>query len=256
MNDPSRILVVDDEELSREPLSELLQQEGYEVDMAIDAHSAGKMLAERPYDLLISDVNMPGNEKLEFLRNTAEKCPDIAIIVMTGRPTLQTSIESLRLRVVDYVVKPLQFGAFLEVVKRALARSNVISATRQIKNECSRMTQEVISFEAAVAAGVPSSAEAKGIMPEQLLDMTLAHIFRATLNFRIAHRMMQAKSKPESGVDSDFCQTIGCPARVAYTQGIKDAIQVIEATRGSFKSKELGDLRLRLESLLNKHGGA
>jgi DNA-binding response OmpR family regulator len=252
MSATSRVLVVDDEELSREPLAELLQQDGYTVDVAIDAASAGKLLAENRYDLLISDVNMPGNEKLEFVRDTAEKSPDIAIIVMTGQPTLQTSIESLRLRVVDYVVKPLQYGPFLELVKRALARAGVISATRQIREECSRMTQEVVSFEAAVAADAKAAGGQTGMMPEQLLDMTLAHIFRATLNFRIAHRMLQEKAHGEN-VDGGFCKIIGCPARTAYENGIKDAVQVLEATRGSFKSKELGDLRLRLESLLSKH---
>lgn len=252
MSATSRVLVVDDEEISREPLAELLQQDGYTVDVAVDAASAGKLLAENRYDLLISDVNMPGNENLEFLRYTAGKSPDIAIIVMTGQPTLQTSIESLRLRVVDYVVKPLQYGPFLELVKRALARAGVIAATRQIREECSRMTQEVVSFEAAVSADAKAPGGQNGMMPEQLLDMTLAHIFRATLNFRIAHRMLQAKAQGES-VDSGFCKIIGCPARTAYESGLQDAIQVLEATRGSFKSKELGDLRLRLESLLNKH---
>jgi len=252
MSATSRVLVADDEELSREPLAELLRQDGYSVDVAVDAASAEKLLSANHYDLLISDVNMPGNEKLEFLRHTAEKSPDIAIIVMTGQPTLQTSIESLRLRVVDYVVKPLQYGPFLELVKRALARSGVISATRQIREECSRMTQEVVSFEAAVTANAKVAGGQSGMMPEQLLDMTLAHIFRATLNFRIAHRMLQEKS-PGDGVDNNFCKVINCPARSAYENGISDAILVLEATRGSFKSKELGDLRLRLESLLNKH---
>lgn len=250
-----KILVVDDEAVCREPIGDILKEEGYLVDLAEDTQSAREFLQKKSYKVLLCDLHIPGDNNLEFLKESVEKFPNMSVVLMTGKPTLETSLEALRLRVVDYLVKPVQQERLIEIVRQAFARALLVGATHQIKDECSKMTQEIIAFEAAVTKTSGLTPAQQTSIPEQLLDMTLAHIFRSTLNFRVAHRMLQSKEANAGGVDHEFCHMIGCPARSAYEQAIQDTIKTLEATRGSFKSKELGELRVKLVALLKRFEG-
>ena len=73
---------------------------------------------------MLSDLNMPGNMKLELLRTGRTNWPDIPLIVVTGAPSLPTAIESVRLGITDYLLKPVKFEDLLSSVRRALSHRN------------------------------------------------------------------------------------------------------------------------------------
>jgi DNA-binding NtrC family response regulator len=120
MTGTARLLLADDEETFRSSVAVLLRREGYVCDVASTAGEASKHLSENVYDLLITDLRMPGNMELELLKAAAGSGGMLPVIVVTAYPSVPTAIEALRCAVVDYLVKPFDFDELLRAVRRAL----------------------------------------------------------------------------------------------------------------------------------------
>jgi len=119
----ARILIADDEALYLRTTEALLRQQGYDCVTAPDGETALKALSSQPFDLVLSDLNMPGNRNLELLQQQRTKWPEIPLIVVTGAPSLPTAIESVRLGIADYLLKPVRFQDLRNSIQKALARS-------------------------------------------------------------------------------------------------------------------------------------
>src|SRR5207244_2354984 len=104
MSDVARILIADDEETFLQSMGALLRREGYACDCVRDAREAAAALEKVAYDLLITDIYMPGNAELEFLHDLQSRGAIIPVIVVTGYPSVPTAVASLRLSVVDYLI--------------------------------------------------------------------------------------------------------------------------------------------------------
>jgi DNA-binding NtrC family response regulator len=106
-----RILIVDDEESIRRLMARFLTKKGYACDEADGVETAKEKLLANQYDVMLTDKNMPligsGHEEgLELIRWTRDHKPDIAILVMTGYPTIDSALEALKLGAFDYLVNP------------------------------------------------------------------------------------------------------------------------------------------------------
>jgi excisionase family DNA binding protein len=122
-NDPlerTRILVVDDEPPVRELLVRTLADADYDVDQAPDGPTAVELLREHDYDLLITDLKMPGMDGLSVIREARRKSADMPIIVLTGYSTEASAIEAINLGVTGYLTKPFRMLRVLQVAARAL----------------------------------------------------------------------------------------------------------------------------------------
>lgn len=128
---PKRILIADDEPLYLRTTGQLLRKAGFECECVPDADTALARLASQPFDLVLSDLNMPGNFKLELLQRGRAEWPHIPLIVITGVPSLPTAIESVRLGIVDYLLKPVRFEELLVSVNRALNSPALVPAPVQ-----------------------------------------------------------------------------------------------------------------------------
>jgi DNA-binding NtrC family response regulator len=117
---PARLLLVDDEDTFLCATAELLRREGYDCRCARDAASAMAMVERERYDLLITDIRMPGNASLEMVDALRRAGNRIPVIVMTGYPSLVSAIRSIDLKVAAYLVKPTDFQELLRRVERAL----------------------------------------------------------------------------------------------------------------------------------------
>lgn len=116
-----RLLLADDEPLYLQTTSQLLQKAGYDCTCVTDAEAAITALRTQPFDLVLTDLNMPGNLKLELLRASRQDWPKIPLMVVTGVPSLPTAIESVRLGIAEYLIKPVKFEALLQSIQRLLA---------------------------------------------------------------------------------------------------------------------------------------
>ncbi|HCS51507.1 sigma-54 dependent transcriptional regulator [uncultured Rubinisphaera sp.] len=117
-----KILIADDEPLYLRTTGQLLRNAGYECVCVSDANSALEKLRSESFDLILSDLNMPGNLKLELLQQGRSRWPHIPLIVITGVPSLPTAIESVRLGITDYLLKPVKYEDLITSVSRVLAQ--------------------------------------------------------------------------------------------------------------------------------------
>ena len=112
----ARILIVDDEAMIRALLTEILSQEGYDVIAAEDGEVAVSILEVGGIDLIITDMLMPRGSGIDVLR-AARRCDTrIQVIVMTGHPSIEGAVELATLDVTDYISKPFDLDAILELV--------------------------------------------------------------------------------------------------------------------------------------------
>ncbi|MEE2903612.1 MAG: HD domain-containing phosphohydrolase [Myxococcota bacterium] len=116
----ARLLVVDDDEAVRRIVAELLQEEGYEPAIAASAEEALELLSKNQFELVISDIKMPGADGLALLRNLRESHPETAVIMMTGFGQIESAVEALKLGASDYLTKPVRLAALTESVLTAL----------------------------------------------------------------------------------------------------------------------------------------
>lgn len=116
----ARVLVVDDEETIRDLLSKTLALAEYDVDLANDGRTAIDRLRIIPYDLLITDLKMPGMDGLAVIREARRLKADIPVIIITGFSTEASAIEAVNLGVSGYLTKPFRVPRVLAVAARAL----------------------------------------------------------------------------------------------------------------------------------------
>jgi excisionase family DNA binding protein len=115
-----RILVVDDEASIRDLLAKTLALAEYDVDLAPDGRSALERLRVIPYDLLITDLKMPGVDGLTVIREARRLKPDIPVIIITGFSTEASAIEAINLGVSGYLTKPFRVPRVLAAAAKAL----------------------------------------------------------------------------------------------------------------------------------------
>ncbi|HEX5803036.1 MAG TPA: sigma-54 dependent transcriptional regulator [Azospira sp.] len=124
-----RILVVDDEEIARRNLSHVLEREGYQVDCAQDGAAALALLAETEYQLVLTDLRMPGIDGLELLRQTKRRWPDTEVVMITAHANASSAVEAMTSGAFYYVEKPFRLPDVRKIVgeatqKAALKREN------------------------------------------------------------------------------------------------------------------------------------
>ncbi len=132
----TKILVVDDETSMREFLAILLEREGYLVDQSDSAESAMTILESGSYDLVISDVKMPGLDGISLLAGIKQTSPDTAVLMMTAFSTAEQAVEAMKLGAYDYIAKPFNVEEIKILVRNALEK-------RSLKKENLRLKQEV-----------------------------------------------------------------------------------------------------------------
>ena len=138
MSQTPHVLIADDEALFRDSLKEFLAAKGYACTCASDAPEAARLLSEQTFDLLISDIAMPGNSELQLIREVQVKTPWIPIILVTGYPSVETAVRAVRLPVYSYLLKPIEFSEILPLDRNGRPRSAFtdyqFGAASQMKN--------------------------------------------------------------------------------------------------------------------------
>ena len=120
MNQPARILTVDDEASIRLTLTAMLQRAGYDVASAESGEEAVTLLEQQGFDLMLVDLKMPGMGGMQVVAAARQRQPDLAIIVLTGHGSLDTAVEGLHQGIFDYVLKTTEPAQVIERVKAGL----------------------------------------------------------------------------------------------------------------------------------------
>ncbi|MCL4479811.1 MAG: response regulator [Deltaproteobacteria bacterium] len=132
-----RILVVDDESSIRELIKEYLSIEGYQVDTASDGNNAYEYMRHSYYDIIITDLEMPGLNGIELLEKANKEGLNHKFIILTGFGTVETAITALKLGALDYILKPFKLEEFGLIIKNAIRRRKLEEENIQLKEALS-----------------------------------------------------------------------------------------------------------------------
>jgi two-component system response regulator PilR (NtrC family) len=136
-----RILIVDDEKGMRDFLSIMLKKEGYAVSVAESGEKAAALLGRGDFDLVISDISMPGASGLEVLKQSKTASPDTPVIMVTAYASTESAIEALKLGAYDYIVKPFDVEEMKVVVSNALEKQRLQHENRVLRRELKEKTR-------------------------------------------------------------------------------------------------------------------
>ena len=136
-----RILIVDDEVEITEILADLLSEE-YECLRAASAEEALARLTESEFQLVISDITMPGMSGLDMIPHVKELSPDTVVVMISGMQTVESAIGALRLGAFDYLMKPFDLRQVEAVVKRALEHHDLVVAKQRYENHLEELVEQ------------------------------------------------------------------------------------------------------------------
>ncbi len=247
----SRILIADDEETFLNSTADLLRKQGYQCDCAPDATSAAELLRANEYDLLIADIKMPGNAKLEFIQELPGIAEGMPVILVTGYPSLGSAIESIQLPVAAYMVKPIEFDELLAQVRRSTETFRVYRAVRTTQQRLRDWLKKLTSIEEVLKA---SPAQASSAPVDTFLELTFQNIVGSMSDLK--HLTQSIAMHNLEG--QEVCHLLHCPRLTELSNALSETVSVLEKTRHAFKSKDLGELRKKLEGIVRtgRNGGA
>jgi YesN/AraC family two-component response regulator len=139
------ILVVDDEKIIHESCGRILRDEGYTVETALSGQEALLKLKEKQYDLVLSDIKMPGMSGVEALEKMKKEVPDITVVMFTGYSSVETARDSMKLGAADYLPKPFTPEELLRVVREALQKKLRSEENREREGRFQEITSAIHS---------------------------------------------------------------------------------------------------------------
>ncbi len=244
MAELGRILIADDEETFLHSTARLLHREGYQCACASDGTAVAEMLGAADYDLLIADIRMPGNEELELIRDLPDLAKGMPVILVTGYPSLHSAIHSIQLPVVAYMLKPMDFKELLAEVRSAIEHSRTYRAVCNTRQRLQDWRQDLERIERWTNL---TPGEDSYPTVDAFVTLTVRNIVGCLADLK---RLTQALAL--HGTEEDVCQLLNCPRSTALTDALVETIDILEKTKGAFKSKALAELRRKLEGLVKK----
>ncbi len=135
------ILVVDDEKAQRGILTDILEDAGYAVGTAADGEIALDMLISEDYQIVLTDLKMPGMDGVQLLSSVLEVKPDIQVIIMTAFGTIPGAVTAIKKGAYDYLAKPFQKDELLRVIQRVSEKVSLLQENRKLKDEITHRYQ-------------------------------------------------------------------------------------------------------------------
>lgn len=210
----ARVLVVDDEKSIRLSVQEFLRDAGYEADAAEDSRSALALLADGNYDVVISDIVLPGVSGVTLLKAIRDASPDVQVIMMTGEPTVETAADAVRSGASDYLAKPVTKDEILNAVRRAAATKRMWDDNQRLQAENRQYQVELEEMVAqqtvALREALEGSIHAMATAVESRDPYTAGHEQRvACLARAIAEEMGRSDAEVEGTYFAGLVHDVG-----------------------------------------------
>ncbi|MBP3586644.1 MAG: sigma-54-dependent Fis family transcriptional regulator [Paludibacteraceae bacterium] len=143
----AKILVIDDERAIRNTLKDILEFEGHEVDVAEDGKIGYEKARNQVYDLIYSDIKMPGLDGMEVLEkiksSDTSELSDCPVVIISGHGNIDTAVEALKKGAFDFIVKPIDLNRLLVTTKNALERKSLVQETKVLRKKVSSHNQMI-----------------------------------------------------------------------------------------------------------------
>jgi DNA-binding NtrC family response regulator len=132
---PKHLLIVDDETALREAVAERLADQGFVVEQADNGEEAVKRLQDFAFDILITDLRLPGIDGRQVIEAALQRYPDITAIVITGYGTVKDAVDAIKQGAADFITKPFQFDALLHVLTSAMEQRRLKSENAYLRSQ-------------------------------------------------------------------------------------------------------------------------
>ncbi|HTH50518.1 MAG TPA: response regulator, partial [Pyrinomonadaceae bacterium] len=129
----ANIIIVDDEQSYRQLLTLVFEEEGHDVRTAMNGRQALEAFAERPAEVIVSDVKMPDMDGIEMLRAVRETQPDVGVVLMTAFASVDTAREAFKLGADDFITKPFDVEELKLIVRKTLEKQELIAENQAFK---------------------------------------------------------------------------------------------------------------------------
>lgn len=234
---PPRVLVADDDQMFGEFLTEFFRREGCTVDRVLDSAGAERQLQAQRYDLLVADIFMPGNVRLELIEQLPRLAGGVPVILLTGRPSVETAARSVRLPVVAYLTKPPDLAELRHEAHHAILNHRNLRALALGRERLQTWQASLAEIETLLRH---NSGQDQATPWNRYLTVTLQNLMLTLLELK------------QFSENIAVANALGSSVRHAeLLSAVQRTIAVLHNTRHHFKSKDLGDLRRELEALLS-----
>jgi putative nucleotidyltransferase with HDIG domain len=258
---PVRILVVDDEEQIAQLLAGVLRGVGHDAEYATDGHAALERIRQSPYDLLVTDLRMPGMDGLRLVEEARRVNPDVDALVITAFASAETAVKALRNGVADYLPKPFGVEEIREAVGKALEnRRRRLERERQVLD----LTQRVEATQVDLAQRLAdltflhdlTRAIASGFAPvRECLGVLARHLRADSLVLVEAGSILERHGGDPDADTLDLARRSGTTGRVLQAPagaGVSVAAPVAAGALVLRREKPLADAELRLFTIASR----
>jgi two-component system NtrC family response regulator len=251
-----RILLADDDASLRRVLQFKLQKSGYEVAAVADGRQALDQLEREPFDLLLSDIRMPGLDGIELLEKARASRPDLKVVLMTAHATVLQAVQAVKLGAFDYITKPFEDDQLFRAIEQALAFGHLESENRRLRGQLDDRTAGKL-----LGVSQPFRAMMATVDKIAATDATVLLTGPSGVGKELVARSIHQRSTRAEG---EFV-AVNCAAiprelieselfghvRGAFTGAVRDKKGKFElAERGTILLDEIADLAFELQAKL------
>ena len=171
------VLLVDDDEPLVRALGRMLEKGGYHVTLAHEGNSAIEIIRRKPFDVIVSDIQMPGMTGVDLLRVVRAYDLDVPVVLMTGEPSIDTAIEAVTLGALQYLPKPTPNGVLLEAVERASRLHRMATMKREALKVGGELQEARAGDRAGLQARFERALETMWMAFQPIVETTSGRLF-------------------------------------------------------------------------------
>lgn len=235
-NTRGRVLFADDDQAARDGLTVMLRRVGYTCESAATGAEALEKLRTGAFEALISDIHMPGNTALEIVAAATQIAPGLPVILLTGRPSVETAARSVRLPVAAYLTKPPDLEELTRMLDQAIADYRDFGLIHAGRERLRNWEKELEEIERLMNR---PAVDDRGVALESFVRVSLRQAILALTELERATQALDRRTGNRS-------------QQLDHVAALQHTVEVLERTRQNFKSKDLADLRKQLEQLLGR----
>ena len=251
-----RILLADDDPSLRRVVQFKLQKNGYEVVAVADGRQALEHLEREPYDLLLSDIKMPGVDGIELLEKARERRSELKVILMTAHATVSQAVQAVKLGAFDYITKPFEDDQLFKAIEKALEFGRLESENRRLRGQLDdRTSGKLIGLSAPFKAMMATVEKIAATEATVLLtgasgvgkELVARHIHGCSARTDHDFIAVNCAAIPRELIESELFGHV----RGAFTGAVRDKKGKFElADGGTILLDEIADLALELQAKL------
>ncbi len=216
--------------------------DGYECDCVSDAREAVEKLEKNSYDLLISDICMPGNVELGLIQKISKIAEGMPVILVTGHPSVDSAVESIKLTVEAYLVKPFEISVLRDHVEKAIKHSQTYRAVINIRKRLQEWDKDLDNIKKLISG---ESKKTSSVAINTFYDLTFQNIVDCLMELKHLTDTLILQSDEQY-----VCNLLNCPSLETLKGGLFETVKVLKKTKNAFKSKDLAELRRKVETIL------